>query len=88
VDFFPKQAPAPTFTSTDVAIMAAEALIRALNNPSLAPNVENLRDTAKSALKDLSKAYAMIQDPASPRVEEAPMLHMHDIGQKSGRLSR
>jgi hypothetical protein len=30
---FPKQAPTPTLTSTDAAIMAAEALIKALNNP-------------------------------------------------------
>jgi hypothetical protein len=69
---FPKQAPTPTLTSTDAAIMAAEALIKALNNPAFSPHVEKLRDTAETALQQLSKAYEMNQELASPRVEEAP----------------
>jgi hypothetical protein len=72
VEPFPKQAPTPTLTSTEVAIIAAEALIKALNNPSFSPHVKNLRDTAETALQELSKAYKMNQEPASPRVEEAP----------------
>jgi hypothetical protein len=47
-------------------------LIKALNNPSFLPHVKNLHNTAKTALQELSKAYKKNQEPASPRVEEAP----------------
>jgi hypothetical protein len=54
VDFFPKQDPTLQITSTDAAIMAAEVLIKALNNPTVLLNVNALCGTAQTALEELS----------------------------------
>jgi hypothetical protein len=72
VEFSPRQAPTPTITSTKAAIIAAEALVRALNNPTVWNNTEALRDTADHMLSKLSKIYEIKTDPAAPRVAETP----------------
>jgi hypothetical protein len=45
--------------------MAAEALIKALNNPTALPNVNALCGTAQTALEDLTKVYERSTDKAS-----------------------
>jgi hypothetical protein len=72
VDFFSNTGQTPTITTTDEAIMAAEALIKVLNNPNDFNNAEALHDTASNTLTKLSKVYVMMKDPASPRVAEPP----------------
>jgi hypothetical protein len=72
VEFLPRQAPTPTITSTEAAIIAAEALIRALNNPTVRNNTEALCKTANNTLNQLSKVYEIKTDPAAPRVAEPP----------------
>jgi hypothetical protein len=72
VEFFPTQTKTLTITTTDKAIMAAEALIKALNNPTVFNNAEALCNTADNTLTKLSKVYAMNKELASPRVEEPP----------------
>jgi hypothetical protein len=52
VEFFPTQAKTLTITTTDEAIMAAEALIKALNNPTVFNHAEALRDTANNTLQN------------------------------------
>jgi hypothetical protein len=72
VEFFPTQAKTPNITTTDEAIMAAEVLTKALNNPTLFNHTETLRDKANNTLITLSKVYAMKKEMASPRVAEPP----------------
>jgi hypothetical protein len=70
VEFFPTQAKTPTITTTDEAIMAAEVLIKALNNPTMFNHADALRNKADNTLTNLSKVYAMNKESASPRVTE------------------
>jgi DNA-binding transcriptional ArsR family regulator len=68
--------------------MAAEALVKALNNPTVLAIVDALHDTAQTTLEKLSKVYTMNTNTATPRVEAAPRWQLQSGSSKGGGKSQ